>query len=50
MKAFKSVGLIVAVVGTMMFVASPPAQSNPGGSMQAAVACSPKCDPAVMRV
>ena len=34
MKAFKSVVLIGAVVGTMIFVAPPPARSNPAASMQ----------------
>lgn len=34
MKAFKSVVLIAAVVWTMIFVASPPARSNPAASMQ----------------
>ena len=36
MKAFKSVVLIAVVVGTMIFVASPPARSNPAASMQGA--------------
>ena len=37
MKRFKSVMLIAAVVGTMVFVASPPAQSVPPSVAQAVV-------------